>query len=29
MEIDPVDVLDMNIVMTVVDGRIVYEHRDG
>ena len=25
MEIDPADILDMEIVMTVVDGRIVYE----
>ena len=29
IESDPTDVLNMEIVMTVVDGRIVYEREDG
>lgn len=28
IEIDPTDVLNMNIVMTVVDGRVVYEQEN-
>ena len=29
IEIDPTEVLDMEIVMTVVDGRVVFERGEG